>query len=132
MRALPKIMEKCGVVGVSSVTKDGVIGHVYKALFAIQHRGQESAGVAIVNEGELRVRKGLGLVADVVTKDVLTNFKGHVGIGHVLYSTTSHATIEGLASGIGLPKTELCLACLTGYPFFKSLKLELLEEYLRR
>jgi hypothetical protein len=37
-----------------------------------------------------------------------------------------------LASGIGLPKTELCLACLTGYPFFKNLKLELLEEYLRR
>jgi len=89
-----KMRERCGVIGISSIAKNDVVEHVYKALFAIQHRGQESAGIAVLGDGKLRVHKGFGLVTDVVTREVLASLVGHVGIGHVLYSTTSRVTME--------------------------------------
>jgi len=92
--ASSKTREGCGVVGVSSITEGGVAERIHKALSAIQHRGQEPAGIAVVSEGELRTHKGLGLVADVMTKDALASLRGHVGIGHVLCSTASRVAIE--------------------------------------
>jgi amidophosphoribosyltransferase len=65
------------------------------------------------------------LIAKMMDLDELTRY--------VRADSLRFNTVEGLVSGIGLPETELCLACLTGkYPFSKSLKLELLEEYLGR
>ncbi len=89
-----KLREKCGVVGISSISMEGVVEHLYKALYSLQHRGQEAAGVAMLEGRDVRVYKGLGLVVSVLTSDVLSSFKGRMGIGHVRYSTTPGVTIE--------------------------------------
>lgn len=82
---LDKWHEECGVFGVYDRTLD-VARYVYWGLFALQHRGQESAGIAITNGEHMDVRKGMGLLTEAI-KD-LPEQKGHIGIGHVRYSTT--------------------------------------------
>jgi len=94
MHPLLKAKEKCGVVGIASITKSRVSECIYRALYTLQHRGQESAGIAMFDGQEVKVHKGLGLVAEVFTKDVLAGLDGHIGIGHVRYSTTPGGTIE--------------------------------------
>lgn len=89
-----KAKEKCGVVGVTSIVGNEVPEVIYKALYTLQHRGQEAAGIALLDNQEIRVHKGLGLVTEVFTKDVLSGLKGSTGIGHVRYSTTPGLTIE--------------------------------------
>lgn len=88
------LKEKCGVVGISSIVKQRVSESIYKALYTLQHRGQEAAGIAVLEGQEIKLVKGLGLVTDVLTKDVLAELNGGVGIGHVRYSTTPGVTIE--------------------------------------
>jgi len=94
---LPGLREKCGVVGVTSIvnkTNNEISEAIYKALYSLQHRGQEAAGIALSNGREIHVYKGLGLVSEVFTKDVLLKLKGSLGIGHVRYSTTPGLTVE--------------------------------------
>lgn len=91
---LLKAKEKCGVVGITSIVKNRVPECIYRALYTLQHRGQESAGIAMFDGQEIRVYKGLGLVTEVLTRDVIANLNGYTGIGHVRYSTTPGATIE--------------------------------------
>ncbi|MDQ3753045.1 MAG: amidophosphoribosyltransferase [Actinomycetota bacterium] len=79
--------DACGVVGVFSPRED-VPRLVYHALYALQHRGQESAGMAVSDGGSMVVFKELGLVAQVFDESVLESLQGHVAIGHVRYSTT--------------------------------------------
>jgi amidophosphoribosyltransferase len=81
----------CGVVGVAA-TED-VAGDIFLGLRILQHRGQEAAGIA-VHDGEMKFRRGMGLVHEVFSKENLVNLKGRVGIGHVRYSTTGTSTIE--------------------------------------
>lgn len=77
--------EECGVFGVYD--KSSTIGTtIYKGLMALQHRGQEGAGIAVVHESQIDVVKGPGLVKEAL-QDV-SFLKGHIGIGHVRYSTT--------------------------------------------
>jgi amidophosphoribosyltransferase len=76
----------CGIVGI--VDAGGVSFSLYYALYALQHRGQESAGIATFDKDGLHKFKGQGLVADVFTTDTLSGLKGAVGIGHVRYPTT--------------------------------------------
>ncbi|HEX2235263.1 MAG TPA: amidophosphoribosyltransferase [Actinomycetota bacterium] len=66
----------------------------YYALFALQHRGQESAGMAVSDGRTMVVYKELGLVSQVFDETVLTSLRGHLAIGHVRYSTTGSATWE--------------------------------------
>jgi amidophosphoribosyltransferase len=61
---------------------------IYYGLSALQHRGQESAGIAISNGGELKCYKDLGLVSQVFNEEKVSNMQGEIGIGHVRYSTT--------------------------------------------
>lgn len=81
------LKEACGIVGVhsSSISKN-VAGRIYQCLIALQHRGQESAGISIY-DGQIHNFKGMGLVSNVFTPEVLSRLRGHVGIGHVRYST---------------------------------------------
>ena len=79
--------DACGVVGIYAPGED-VARLTYHALYALQHRGQESAGIAVSDGGTIVVYKDLGLVAQVFDESVLTSFKGHLAIGHVRYSTT--------------------------------------------
>jgi amidophosphoribosyltransferase len=85
--------EFCGVVGVSLPGK-GAAPYVYRGLRALQHRGQESAGIATTSHGVLHHRKGMGLVHDVFTQELLDSLRGSVGIGHVRYATTGRSDLE--------------------------------------
>ncbi|HJQ76067.1 MAG TPA: amidophosphoribosyltransferase [Acidimicrobiia bacterium] len=79
--------EACGVMAVYSTTER--VSHlIYFGLFALQHRGQESAGIATSNGETVTVFKDLGLVAQVFDEPALAGLDGHLGIGHTRYSTT--------------------------------------------
>ncbi|MEM0083524.1 MAG: amidophosphoribosyltransferase, partial [Candidatus Nezhaarchaeales archaeon] len=91
------LKERCGVVGVASIASkidNEVSEAIYKALYSLQHRGQEAAGIALYNGKEIHIYKGLGLVSEVLTRDVLLRLKGSLGVGHVRYSTTPGLTVE--------------------------------------
>ena len=75
----------CGIAGI--VGTGPVNQRLYDALTVLQHRGQDAAGIATSNEGELCVRKGSGLVRDVFQQDHMLELRGNVGIGHVRYPT---------------------------------------------
>ncbi|MFV2006065.1 MAG: amidophosphoribosyltransferase [Longimicrobiales bacterium] len=77
--------EECGVVGVSNV--QGAAELTFLALYALQHRGQEAAGICVTYEGKAILHKDLGLVADVFDAATLLKLPGRTAIGHVRYST---------------------------------------------
>jgi amidophosphoribosyltransferase len=77
----------CGVFGIRAPERD-VARVTYFGLFALQHRGQESAGIAVSDEGRLTVLRDMGLVAQVFTEQNLSGLQGDVAIGHTRYSTT--------------------------------------------
>lgn len=81
-----KLHEECGVFGIYS-KKDDVALNTYWGLFALQHRGQESAGIAVTDGRHMHIKKGMGLVNDVF-KDGLKGLDGYIAAGHVRYSTT--------------------------------------------
>ena len=89
--------EECGVFGAYDMDGGDVAPSVYYGLFALQHRGQESCGIAVTDTyGERKVhsRKGLGLVNEVFDEDSLAGLKGNLGIGHVRYSTAGGTRAE--------------------------------------
>ncbi|HTT17278.1 MAG TPA: amidophosphoribosyltransferase [Thermoplasmata archaeon] len=85
--------EHCGVVGVSLQGK-GAAPYLFRGLRALQHRGQESAGIATTSHGTLFHRKGMGLVHEIFGQELLDTLRGPVGIGHVRYSTTGSSDLE--------------------------------------
>jgi len=85
--------ELCGVLGVSLQGK-GAAPYLYRGLRALQHRGQESAGIATSSHGVLHHRKGMGLVHDIFSQEEVDSLRGSVGIGHVRYSTTGRSDLE--------------------------------------
>ena len=88
--------ESCGIVGLALDDResDSAALPIYYALYALQHRGQESTGITVHDGKSARTLKGMGLVPDVFKKYNLSDLKGFVGIGHVRYSTTGDSTIE--------------------------------------
>ena len=92
--SLDKFKDECGVFGVYSNSPMDVSGMTYYGLYALQHRGQESAGIAVGNGTEVDIHKGLGLITEAFTKDDLNRLKGHIAIGHVRYSTTGSTKVE--------------------------------------
>ena len=87
--------EECGVFGIYSHTADtGISNACYYGLFALQHRGQESCGIAVNNDGTITCMKDMGLVGDVFTPETLDKLQGTIAIGHVRYSTTGASTRE--------------------------------------
>jgi amidophosphoribosyltransferase len=77
----------CGVFGIASGERD-VARLTYFALFALQHRGQESAGIAVSDRGRLTALRDMGLVTQVFSEQKLRGLRGQVAIGHTRYSTT--------------------------------------------
>src|SRR6478609_11553878 len=77
----------CGVFGIRSSGRD-VARLTYFGLHALQHRGQESAGIAVSERGRLTALRDLGLVAQVFDEQKLSGLRGDVAIGHTRYSTT--------------------------------------------
>ena len=88
------IHESCGVLGISNYQDDDLAHIMYFGLYALQHRGQESCGIAINNNGEIIGQKGIGLVPEVFTEKILDRLDGTSAIGHTRYSTTGGSSIE--------------------------------------
>ncbi|MGB6410504.1 MAG: amidophosphoribosyltransferase [Candidatus Deferrimicrobiaceae bacterium] len=88
----PEIHEECGVFG--------VLGHpeaanlVYLGLYALQHRGQESAGIASSDGERIIFHKQMGVVADIFSEDILAKLPGNLAIGHVRYSTAGTSELK--------------------------------------
>nr|WP_307341243.1 amidophosphoribosyltransferase [Caldalkalibacillus uzonensis] len=89
---LDKLNEECGVFGIYG--HDHAPELTYYGLFALQHRGQESAGIAVADGRELLHHKGMGLVTDVFLNDRLSHLQGNRAIGHVRYTTAGDSRIE--------------------------------------
>jgi amidophosphoribosyltransferase len=86
------LKEACGVFGVYAPGEE-VARLTFYGLYALQHRGQESAGIATSDGAEIHVRTGMGLVAQVFEEDDLGYLPGHIAIGHTRYSTTGSSRI---------------------------------------
>ncbi len=86
-----KFHDECGVFGIGSHKE--AARHAYLGLYALQHRGQESAGIISTDGVQLFQQKGLGYVADVFTDEALASLPGTSAIGHVRYSTTGSSSL---------------------------------------
>ena len=90
--------EECGVFGIYDFDGNDVAASIYYGLFALQHRGQESCGIAVSDtegpKGKVLSSKGMGLVNEVFTPEDLEKLKGNIGVGHVRYSTAGASTRE--------------------------------------
>lgn len=86
--------EECGVFGAYDMDGGDVAPSVYYGLFALQHRGQESCGIAVNNNRDITHYKDMGLVNDVFNDEILTKLDGKMAVGHVRYSTTGESMRE--------------------------------------
>jgi len=86
-----KFHDECGVMAVHGHPEASKLA--YLGLYALQHRGQESAGIASSDLARLHNIKAMGLVADIFTEDVLSRLPGSLAIGHTRYSTTGDSAL---------------------------------------
>ncbi len=93
-----KLHEECGVFGIYDFSGEEVASTIYYGLFALQHRGQESCGIAVSDthgpKGKVCSHKGMGLVNEVFTEESLDRLGGDIGVGHVRYSTAGSSSRE--------------------------------------
>ncbi len=147
-----KLKEECGVFGAYDFDGGNVASTIYYGLLALQHRGQESCGIAVGDTGGPKGRvlsvKDMGLVSEVFTSDRLEKLKGDIGVGHVRYSTAGSSCREnaqplvlnyikgtlGLAHNgnlINAPQLRRELAC-TGAIFQTTIDSEVIAYYIAR
>ena len=91
---IDKMEEECGIFGIYSKDIKKVAQLTYYGLYALQHRGQESAGISVSNYGEIITYKGMGLVTDVFNEEILNKMVGNSAIGHVRYATIGASKLE--------------------------------------
>lgn len=107
--------EECGVLGVYDTEGNDVVSNIYYGLFALQHRGQESCGIAVSDtngpKGKVMSCKGMGLISEVCTEENMENLKGNIGVGHVRYSRTGENSIHNTQPLVlNYLKGTLCIA----------------------
>jgi len=85
--------EECGVIGIFAPNED-VARMTFFGLYALQHRGQEAAGMAVADGLTMSMHKGVGLVSHVFTPNTMAELKGHYAIGHTRYSTTGSSMLR--------------------------------------
>ena len=88
----PEIHEECGIFGVYGHSEAANLA--YLGLYALQHRGQESAGIASSDGEVITFHREMGLVADIFSEEILSKLTGHIAIGHVRYSTTGTSELK--------------------------------------
>ena len=95
-----KLHEECGVFGIYATDGVSVAKDVYYGLCALQHRGQESAGISVSRTdglmGNLETKKGMGLVNEVFTEELIESLEGNIAVGHVRYSTTGESVLKNV------------------------------------
>ncbi len=84
----------CGVMGAYGIPSAGE--YIFNGLYSLQHRGQESAGIALSDGRKIQSLKGLGLLSEAIDPQDLKKIAGHIGIGHVRYSTTGAKRIQNI------------------------------------
>lgn len=84
----------CGVMGAFGLPD--AARHIYSGLYSLQHRGQESAGIVTSDGEKIQSLKGLGLLSEAVSQNDLGSLPGHLGIGHVRYSTTGAKRVQNI------------------------------------
>ena len=95
IQRVDKPEEACGVFGVyAPETTFNVAKLTYFGLYALQHRGQESAGIATLNKGDIYCHKDMGLVSQVFNEEILGQLPGEIAVGHTRYSTTGSSLKE--------------------------------------
>ena len=98
MEKKDKLSEDCGVFGIYDFDGADVASTIYYGLFALQHRGQESCGIAVSDtagpKGKVLSSKDMGLLNEAFTPEILEKLKGDIGVGHVRYSTAGSSTRE--------------------------------------
>ena len=125
--------EECGVFGIWGTEEVDAAHAVYYGLTALQHRGQESAGIVVCDTkgpiGNICAHKGMGLVSEVFHPEVLDKLKGNIGIGHVRYSTAGASCIENAQPfSLNYAKGTLALAHNGNVINAKDMKDELSKE----
>src|SRR5580698_9991480 len=85
--------EECGVLGLYAPEQEAA-RVAFFALFALQHRGQESAGIAVSDGARVRMHRDMGLVSQVFDEPALQSIPGHMAIGHTRYSTTGASVLR--------------------------------------
>ncbi len=92
------VKEECGVFGIYNPHGEDAAASIYYGLISLQHRGQESCGIAVSDtngpKGNMNIHTGMGLVQEVFKEDTLHKLRGNIGIGHVRYSTTGAAALN--------------------------------------
>ena len=121
---MTELREKCGIFGVFGKGLE-VARLAYFGLYALQHRGQESSGIASANGTKIRCHKNMGLVAQVFSEEVITSLEGHIAIGHNRYSTAGGSKLVH-AQPLFAPDESFALAHNGNVPSTTAL-----EEYLR-
>ena len=86
--------EECGVFGIYGSADASPAHACYNGLLALQHRGQESCGIAVSDEGVIDYHKNMGLVTEVFNNSILDSLRGQMGISHVRYSTAGGSVLE--------------------------------------
>lgn len=92
-KAMDKLSEECGVIGITGVDEERLSTLLYFGLISLQHRGQEAAGIAVLDE-KIDHFKDVGLVQEIFTERRLKKLRGRIGIGHVRYSTAGDSLLQ--------------------------------------
>ncbi len=124
-----KFKEECGVFGVFSKSNESKSAEVtYYGLYALQHRGQESAGIVVSDGEKFKYHKGMGLVSDVFSKETIKGLKGNSAIGHVRYSTTGASKSDNAQPIVGTYKLGSIAIAHNGNLVNAAVIRELLED----
>lgn len=124
-----KLSEECGIFGIYGAGYENISSSIYYGLTALQHRGQESAGIAAERDGKMRFHKKMGLVREVFDESILEKMEGDVAIGHVRYSTSGESyEINAQPLVVNYRKKSIALAHNGNLINAKSLREELEEK----
>jgi len=91
-----EIQEECGIFGIYSSDEEDVARLAFFGIFSLQHRGQESAGIAASDGKKIRMHRDMGLVTQVFQEEALAALSGHLAIGHTRYSTTGSSILRNV------------------------------------
>ena len=123
-----KLHDECGVFGINSFSGKDVSEKVYYGLYALQHRGQESAGIASNQHGEIILKKSMGLVQEAFKEEDISDLKGDIAIGHVRYSTSGESNVINAQPIVGKARLGQMAIAHNGTLVNAGLLRELLED----